>query len=127
MTGRQHFRAVMYGIAFWLVAALTVKHASGLFDGKLINLLVLVISIPLCWLSIRISERACGIPAAAAFEANAIAIIPATFADAIGLTFLPDTFYAGVSFASQFGAAWILWGVGWILLFARLRSRTMRA
>ena len=118
MTQQQIIRSIAYGVVFWFIAAMTVHLLPQLFDGGLTNALVLVGSIPVAWLSIPISLRACGVEPRHALDANVIAIIAATFADGVGITFVSDQFYAGVGSASQFGAAWILWGVGWILLFA---------
>lgn len=123
MSQAQLFRAVGYGLAFWFAAAMTIHLAPSLFDGGFANAIVLAVSVPIAWATMPLARLACGVDDALLFEATAIAIAAATFADGVGITFASGTLYAGVTPASQFGAAWILWGVGWLLVFAWQRSR----
>ena len=123
MTATQVTRATLYGLVFWFFAAMVVHFRPALFDGGSANAVLLAASVPVCWLSIPVSRWASGVDARHVLDANVVAIIVAALADGIGITFLPDQLYAGVSAASQFGAAWILWGVAWILLFAMMARR----
>lgn len=124
MTRIQLGRSLLYGIGFWFLAAMTVRLFPAPFDGAFANLCFLAASVPVCWLSIPISLRAADAGPKHALDVNVAAIIAATLLDGIGITFASDRLYAGVGAASQFGAAWILWGVGWIMLFAwRTRGR----
>ncbi len=122
MTQIQIVRSVGYGLAFWFAAAMLIHLAPALFDGGTINAALLAVSIPICWATMPVARIACGVDDARLLEATVIAIAVATFADGIGLTFAADALYAGLSPASQFGAAWILWGAGWLLVFAWQRS-----
>ena len=122
MTGTQTLRAVAYGLAFWFAAAMVVRHAP-LFDGGVANAVLLIVTIPIAWASIAVGRIACGVGRDRVLDAHVVATIAATLADGIGLTFLADHLYAGITPASQFGAAWILWGVGLILLFAMRAGR----
>jgi hypothetical protein len=123
MTKAHIIRSVIYGLIFWFLAAMIVKFMAAFFDSGWINALILAVSVPAAWLSIPISLMATQAPPTMAVKVNAIATIVATFADGLGITFAPDLFYAGKTLATQNGAAFILWGVGWILLFAFLRER----
>jgi hypothetical protein len=123
MTKANIIRSVIYGLIFWFLAAMIVKFMAPFFDGGIYNALVLAVSIPISWLSIPISLMVTQAPPTMTVKVNAIGIIAATFADGLGITFAPDLLYAGKSLATQNGAAFILWGVGWILLFAFLRER----
>lgn len=124
MTGNQHIRAVLYGIVFWFVAAMTIHLFPALFDGATLNAIVLAVSVPIAWASVPVSRMAAKVGAAHVLEANVVAVIAAAMADGAAITFASDALYAGVTPASQFGAAWILWGVGWILLFAWRAGRS---
>lgn len=118
MTRSQFVRATIYGLIFWFAAAMFVRFLPQLFDGAASNALLLAVSVPACWLSVSVSRWATGVDRAHVLDANVVAIVAATFADGIGITYLSPLLYAGVTASSQFGAAWILWGVGWILVFA---------
>ena len=124
MTQTQILRAALFGVVFWFIAAMVVHLLPWVFDGGRYNLALLTVSIPLSWLSIPISLRAAGAGPAHAVNVNVIGIIAAAFLDGLGITYASELLYAGVSPASQFGGAWILWGVAWILFFAwRVRGR----
>jgi hypothetical protein len=123
MTKTHIIRSVIYGLIFWFFAAMFVKFMAPFFDGGLFNAIILAVSIPLSWLTIPVSLMVTQAPPILAVKVNTIAIIAATFADGLGITFAPDLLYAGKTLATQNGAAFILWGICWILLFAFLRER----
>ena len=123
MTRVQIIRSAVFGIVFWFMAAMTVKLLAPYFDGGSANAVILAASIPFAWLSIPIGLWAAGAPTREAIHVNVVAIIAAALLDGIGITYFAPLLYAGVSPASQFGAAFILWGVGWILIFAWVKAR----
>ena len=117
MNNEQIIRAILFGSAFWFVAAMTVHFGAPLFDSGWTNALILAASIPVAWASIPVMRFASGVGSAHALDAAVVAIIAATFLDGIAMTWFSGL-YAGISLATQNGAAFILWGVGWILLFS---------
>ena len=123
MTRAQTWRSVAYGIAFWFVAAMVVRFAGETFDGGLINAILLAVSVPIAAATMPVARALCGVGDDRLLDATVVATIAATLADGIAITYASEALYAGVTARSQFGAAWILWGVGWLLLFAYRRSR----
>ena len=124
MTQAQIVKAAVFGVVFWFTAAMVVHMLPWVFDGGWSNLVLLAVSIPLSWMSIPISLRATGANPEHAVDVNVVGIIAAALLDGVAITFASDLLYAGISAASQFGGAWILWGVAWILFFAwRVRAR----
>ena len=124
MTQVQIIRAAIFGTIFWFVAAMFVKVFAPFLDGGISNAIILAGSIPAAWASVPVSLWAAGAPARQAIHVNVVGIIAATLLDGIGITYFSPLLYAGVSPASQFGAAFILWGVGWILIFAWRAARS---
>ena len=121
MSNTQVFRAIMFGIAFWFAAAMVIHWLPGLFDAGRYQALLFAVSIPIAWMSLPIAKLASGLERPRVIEVIVIGTIAATFLDGLALTWFP-ALYAGLSPTTQYGAAWILWGVGWLLLFARWRS-----
>jgi len=112
-------RAIIFGVAFWFVAAMVVHLLPALFDGGLKQALLFAVSIPFCWVSVRVAAFVIGVTVQEVLIPAVIGTIVATFLDGVAMTWFSGL-YHGISAETQFGAAWILYGVGWILLFALL-------
>jgi hypothetical protein len=117
MTQIQIVRAVLYGVIFWFVAAMVVHFFPSLFDASAAQAALYAASIPIAWACTRVTALAAGVPRGRVLAPTVVATITATFLDGIAMTWTPEL-YADVSSTTQYGAAWILWGVGWLLLFA---------
>ncbi len=117
MTSTQTIRAVIYGVIFWFVAAMVVHFLPTLFDRGIAQATLYAASIPISWACTWVTSMMTGVPRSRILAPTVIATITATFLDGIAMTWTP-ALYDGISPATQFGAAWILWGVGWLLFFA---------
>jgi hypothetical protein len=105
--------AVAYGLAFWLTAALVVRWAPpALFAGGWTTALVFLASVPLGWASVPLSARLLRLQPGQVLAATVLATVAAALADGVGLTWT-ELYGPG---DRTVGAAWILWGVGVILL-----------
>ena len=122
MTVSQTVRAVIYGVVFWFTAAMVVHLRPALFDRDIAQALLFAISVPVAWVCTWVTARAASVARDRILAPTVVATIAATWLDGVALTWLPEL-YAGVSPTTQFGAAWILWGVGWLLFFAYLADR----
>jgi hypothetical protein len=110
----------MIGIAFWFAAAMTVRFGGPAgFFGPTANVFVFALTIPICWLSVVCIRKVASLAAGQTVPGIAIGLVAATLCDGIGLTW-GNGLYGTDPVMTTFGAAWILWGVGFFLLFAYL-------
>jgi hypothetical protein len=117
MNKNQIIRAAVFGAIVWFCAAMTVHFGAPLFDSGWANALIFAAIIPGCWALMPMTRMAAAIGRAHILDAAVVGLIAATFLDGIAMTWFSGL-YAGTSLATQNGAAFILWGIGWILLFA---------
>lgn len=122
MTRAQAMRAAAYGAAFWLAAALFVHFARALFAAGPAQAVLFAATVPVGWVSVRLMAPIAGVARDRVLRPVVVALGVATLLDGLALTWAPSL-YAGVAAASQFGAAWILWGVGCFLFAALWEDR----
>ena len=120
--GSRLWRAVGLGLAIWFAAAMTIHCAPALFYGGAMMALLFVVGIPITWLTLKWVDWLVRPASAEALPVVVAGVAAATLADGLAIGFAPSL-YAGVGKASQFGAAWILWGVGLLLATTLLRTR----
>lgn len=121
---------IVLGVAFWFVAALAVRIGSPLgFFGPVASVAAFALGIPICWLSVLFIRKVTTLGTGQTLPGIAVALVTATFCDGIALTW-GRGLYGSDPNQVTYGAAWILWGVGFFLLFAYLddyrRTRAMR-
>ena len=103
-----------YGIVLWFVFALVIRTFGAVLfvPGSLQLVLSFALLVPIAYLGVW-SLEALGAKGPLLLPALVVATIPAGLLDGLALTW--TTLYGP---AAQTGAAWILWGVAWTLLFA---------
>ena len=117
---------VLIGVVFWFVAAMMVRFmGTVVFDPKSINMVLLfALSFPIGFACVRLLGFIVGLRGAAFLPALAIMTMTATFLDGIAFTW--TSLYGLPAESMVYGAAWILWGIGCLLLFALLDSREQK-
>ena len=117
---------VLIGVVFWFVAAMMVRFmGTVVFDPKSINMVLLfALSFPVGFASTRLIGFLVKLRGAAFLPAVVVMTMVATFLDGIAFTW--TSLYGLPAESMVYGAAWILWGVGCILLFAFLDSREQK-
>ena len=118
---------VLIGIVFWFIAAMMVRFmGTAILDPKSINMVLLfAVSFPFGFASMRLIGSLVGLRGAAFLPAVVVMTMIATLLDGIAFTW--TSLYGLPAESMVYGAAWILWGVGCILLFALLDSRERRS
>lgn len=117
---------VSIGAAFWFIAAMMVRlMGTAVFDGGWRMALLFALSFPFGLGALRLIGTLVGLRGAAFLPAVVVMTTTATLLDGIAFTW---TGLYGLPLESRvYGAAWILWGVGCILLFALLDMRVKKA
>lgn len=110
------------GVGAWFAAAMTVHLAAPfrVFQG-FAALLTFGLTVPVSKFVVLWFGRAARLDAHRSLPAMALAVIVATWCDAIAMTWFRPLYSADPATALS-GAAWILWGVGWFLFFSFRRS-----
>ena len=118
---------VLIGVVFWFVAAMMVRFmGTVVFDPKSINMVLLfALSFPFGFACVRLIGFILGLRGAAFLPAVVVMTMIATLLDGIAFTW--TSLYGLPAESMVYGAAWILWGVGCILLFALLDSRERKS
>lgn len=114
---------VSIGVVFWFVAAMMVRlMGTAVFNTQSLSMVLLfALSFPFGFGALRLIGWMVGLRGAAMLPAVVVMTMTATLLDGIAFTW---TRLYGLPLESRvYGAAWILWGVGCILLFALLDSR----
>lgn len=107
----------LFGVIFWLVAALTWQWGGAVMaeQGALLYAGTLGLGVA----TIVLVERGLGIARKDILDASAIATAPAAMLDGVALRWFTGLY----GDKPLEGAAWILWGAGVILALAALRQR----
>jgi hypothetical protein len=109
-------------LLFWLLAALFIRYAPpALFEGGTATALLFAASVPAAWPSVWITRRLAALKPSQVVPGAALASAAAMMCDSIGLIW--SSLYAPVGAAQLAAAAWLLWGVGVILLAAFVTAR----
>ena len=118
---------VSIGVAFWFIAAMMVRvmGTAVLNTEGLSMVLLFALSFPFGFGALRLIGWLVGLRGTAFLPAVVVMTMTATLLDGIAFTW---TGLYGLPLESRvYGAAWILWGVGCILLFALLDMRVKKA
>lgn len=118
LTPTQLTITALYGLGFWFAAALTVRFGApfGIF-GAQASAILFGAAIPICWVAVRFAQYLARLQTGQILPGVAVGLIAATCADGVALTW-GRALYGTDPAQIVYGAAWILWGVGWFLLFA---------
>lgn len=118
LTPRQGAVAIGIGVGLWFVAALTVQFGApiGLF-GPTASAIVFALTIPIGWVTVVATKKVAALNSRQILPAIAAGTVAAACCDGIALTWARGL-YGTDPAQIVLGAAWILWGVGCILLFA---------
>ncbi len=118
---------VSIGVAFWFIAAMMVRvMGTAVFNTEGLSMVLLfALSFPFGFGALRLIGWLVGLRGTAFLPAVVVMTMTATLLDGIAFTW---TGLYGLPLESRvYGAAWILWGVGCILLFALLDMRVKKA
>lgn len=124
MSTRQGGIAIALGVGFWACGAAIVHLLPTLFDGGAATAAMFAVAIATSWITLELARRLGAARGPALVAMMTLGTGVALLLDGIGFAFVPDV-YAGRSFASQAGAAFIMWagGVGLLMALAAERSR----
>jgi hypothetical protein len=106
------------GVLFWFVFAMLIQLGNrlGTFGGA-IGAMTFLGSIPVAWLLILVIKTMAGLTTGQIFTGLGISSAIAGLCDGIALTWHPSL-YGSEASTALLGAAYILWGVGVILILA---------
>jgi len=122
MTTRQGWIAALLGVSLWACGAVIVHFLPFLFDGGIATAAMFGVGVITSLITVEAARRLGGAAGAPLIAMMALGSGVALLLDGIGLAFVPDL-YAGRSFASQAGAAFIMWAGGAGLLIALVTER----
>jgi hypothetical protein len=119
----QIVRLAALAIVLWYAAALCIRVGlpAGLYGGSA-GALLFVATGGLAWPTVRLAARVGALRPFQVVPGVAMACAVAMLCEGIALTWAPAV-YGGVSPRLALGAAWLLWGVGAILLAAATTGR----
>jgi hypothetical protein len=118
----QFGRLALFAVGFWYVAAVFIRFGlpAGLYGGGP-GALLFAATVPLAWGSVWLAARVAGLRPAQVVPGTAFACAVAMLCDGVALTWAPGV-YGGASAGLALGAAWLLFGVGAILVAALLTA-----
>jgi hypothetical protein len=113
-------RLAVLAVVIWYLAALFIRLAlpAGLYGGAP-GVLLFAATLPVAWGSTWLAARVAGLRPAQVVPGTAFACAVAMLCDGVALTWAPGV-YGGASARLALGAAWLLFGVGAILVAAIL-------
>ncbi len=116
----QAARLAVLAVVIWYLAALFIRFGlpARLYGGGP-GVLLFAATLPVAWGSTRLAERVAGLRPAQVVPGTAFACAVAMLCDGVALTWAPGV-YGGASARLALGAAWLLFGVGAILVAAIL-------
>jgi hypothetical protein len=114
--------SITLGAALWFTAAMIVHFLPQLMDGGIGTLIMFAVSIPNALITIWLFEKLVKPIPGELLPSMTWGMLTALILDGIAISFAPGI-YAGVSTATQYGAALIMFGAGVILLLTILRSK----
>jgi hypothetical protein len=121
----QAIAAFALGIFFWFLAAMFVRvtEGTGIFGGQA-GIVTFIAGVPASWLIVVIVAKLARLAKHQLTSGIAIATGAATLCDGLAMTWFPSL-YGNDPRWVLFGAAFILWGVGVILIVSVVLGRTI--
>jgi hypothetical protein len=118
LSSKQLLIVCSLGVFFWLVFALVIRFGNGIgIFGGAIGVVTFLFSVPIAWFLILGIKAMAGLHTGQVMTGLGISSATAGLCDGIALTWMPS-FYGNESSAALLGAAYIIWGVGIILILA---------
>ena len=115
-------RLIMLGVFFWFLAAMAIRFfgPSLLVRGSLAPVFVFLATVPLTWGLLRLAMAMGRVRGAAVLPALAVMSLVAMMLDGVAITWVPELY--GVALDKMgMAAAWLLWGVAWLFVWAFYR------
>ncbi len=122
ITAQQRMISIALGAALWFTAAMIVHFLPWAMDGGMGSLIMLAVSLPNALITIWLYERLVKPARGGLLPSMVWGMITALLMDGLAVSFAPQI-YAGVSSATQYGAALIMFGAGVILLLTLMRDQ----
>ena len=122
MDRRQTFIMVTIGAVFWFAAAVVIHIAPWLFQNDAFTLGLFAATIPLAWAFIRMAIWLARLQPQHVLPATAVTVTTGALLDGAFITCFTGL-YGNNPATIMIGAAWLLWGVGLLLLLAYGMSR----
>jgi hypothetical protein len=118
LSKKQLLVVITLGVFFWFVFAMAIRLGNelGIFGGA-IGAVTFLLSIPIAWFLILGIKAIAGLATGQIMTGLGISSATAGLCDGIALTWMPSL-YGSESSAALLGAAYIIWGVGIILILA---------
>ncbi len=120
ISSQKRTMSIILGVILWFTAAMIVHFLPWAMDGGLGTLAMFAVSIPNAFITIWLFEKLVKPSAGELLPAMTWGMITALLLDGMCVAFAPSI-YAGVSSATQYGAALIMFGAGVILLLTVLK------
>jgi hypothetical protein len=118
LSSKQLLIVCSLGVFFWLVFALVIRFSNGMgIFGGTIGAVTFLLSIPIAWLLILGIKVMARLSTGQIMSGLGISSATAGLCDGIALTWMPSL-YGNESSEVLLGAAYIIWGVGIILILA---------
>lgn len=109
---------IVLGVVFWFVFAMAVRFTSGLgIFGGVVGVATFLLSIAIGWLIVLLLRRLAGLSVGQLVPGVALSTAAAALCDGIALTWMPSL-YGTEPAEVLLGAAYILWGVGVLIILA---------
>jgi hypothetical protein len=118
LSSKQLLIVISLGVFFWFAFAMVIRLGNGLgIFGGAIGAVTFLLSIPIAWFLILGIKAIAGLHTGQVMSGLGISSATAGLCDGIALTWMPSL-YGNESSAALLGAAYIIWGVGIILILA---------
>jgi hypothetical protein len=118
LSKKQLLVVISLGVFFWFVFAMVIRFGNGLgIFGGAIGAVTFLLSIPIGWFLIVGIKAMAGLAIGQIMTGLGISSATAGLCDGIALTWVPSLYGNELSEA-LLGAAYIIWGVGIILILA---------
>ena len=119
---RQLMVLIILGVVFWAVAAAQIRWMPTSITGPVLGVISFVTSVPIGWLSVRITRRCASLSLEQLPAGILLAGGIAMMIDGAVLHWAPQV-YGPVETGVRLAAAWLLWGYGVAFTIAFLMSR----
>ena len=122
MDSRITILMVTIGATFWLVVALIIQLMPWLFKGGPVTMVLFIATIPVGWMFLRMMVWLADLSPSDYLPATAVTVATGTLLDGVFITWQRDIYGSNPEII-MIGAAWILWGIGMLLIMAMIMAR----
>ncbi len=126
LSSKQILIVCSLGVFFWLVFALVIRFGNGMgIFGGAIGAVTFLLSVPIAWFLILGIKTMAGLTTGQIMTGLGISSATAGLCDGIALTWMPSLYGNELS-EVLLGAAYIIWGVGIILILAYVMDTRLK-